>query len=132
MSGYLRAGHPLPPSPYTTAPGLAGAQGHGAPHSSQAFASVLASSPSPAPIPPQAGFQDPARSAPLIPLANQLTVPPGSHFAGRVLAAGDVSVGSWPQVTARTAQPAATAASADRVVAICPPDRMSPRAPAWA
>ncbi len=131
MSGYLRTGPHLSSPTYTAAQGPQGQPGAGAPHSSQAFAAALTGSPAPAPASPQAALQQASRSAPLIPLATQLSVAPGDHFAGRVLAALDVSIGGWPQVTERTVQPVAAAAPADRVVAICPPDRMNPRAPAW-
>jgi hypothetical protein len=101
--------------------------GTSAPVSARSFASVLAGAPSPAPAPGASagGMHDAARAQPLIPLAIRLPVAAGEQFAGRALAAADLSVALWPPVTERVAVPVATAATSDQAHAIQPPDRMS-------
>jgi hypothetical protein len=101
--------------------------GTSAPVSARSFASVLAGAPSPAPAPGASagGLHDVARTQPLIPLAIRLPVAAGEQFAGRSLAAADVSVAGWPAVTERVAMPVATAATLEQVDSIRPPDRMS-------
>ncbi len=101
--------------------------GSAAPASTRSFASVLAGSPAPGPRSgaPTEFLPGAARTQPLIPLATCLPVAAGEQFAGRSLAAADLSVAGWPPVTERVAVPVATAATLDQTAAILPPDRMS-------
>ncbi len=103
------------------------------PVSARSFAAVLAGAPSPAPVPsaPTGVVQDASRTQSLIPLAMRLPVAAGEQFAGRVLAAADLSVAGWSPVTERVAVPVATAATLDQVDATRPPDRMSRLVPGW-
>ena len=123
MSRNLSVGA-ISPRPFSAPAYRAGAS---APLSGRSFAAVLAGAPSPAPVPSASagGTHDAVRAQPLIPLASRLPVAAGEHFAGRTLAAADLSVASWPPVTGRVAVPVATAAHPDQVLAIRPPDRMS-------
>ncbi len=123
MSGNLPIGA-ISPLPFS-APAYR--TGTSAPVSARSFASVLAGAPSPAPAPGASagGMHDAARAQRLIPLAIRLPVAAGEQFAGRALAAADLSVALWPPVTERVAVPVATAATSDQVDAIQPPDRMS-------
>lgn len=123
MSGNLPIGA-IPPLPFSAPAHCAGTS---APVSARSFASVLAGAPSPAPVPSASAgsMHDPAHAQALIPLAIRLPVTPGEQFAGRALAAADLSVAHWPPVTDRVAVPVATAATSDQVDAIQPPDRMS-------
>ena len=123
MSGNLPIGA-ISPLPFSAPAYRAGTS---APVSARSFASVLAGAPSPAPAPGASvgGMHDAALAQPLIPLAIRLPVAAGEQFAGRALAAADLSVALWPPVTERVAVPVATAATSDQVDAIQPPDRMS-------
>lgn len=123
MSGNLPIGA-ISPLPFAVP---AYRTGSSAPVSARSFASVLAGAPSPAPAPGASagGMHDGARTQALIPLAIRLPVAAGAQFAGRALAAADLSVALWPPVTERVAVPVATAATPDQIDAIQPPDRMS-------
>ena len=124
MSGNLPIGA-MSPLPFS-AP--AHSAGPAAPASTRSFASALAGSPtSPAPVPgaPTEFLPGAAGMQPLIPLATRLPVAAGDSFAGRALAAADLSLAGWPPVTERVAVPVASAATLDQTAAILPSDRMS-------
>lgn len=97
------------------------------PASARSFGAVLAGSPAPGPLPsaPTQAMHDAARTRSLIPLATRLPVAAGEQFAGRALAAADLTVASWLPVTERLAVP--VAATRDQANAIVPPDPMSRR-----
>jgi hypothetical protein len=98
-----------------------------APASARSFGAVLAGSPAPGPLPsaPTQVLHDAARTRSLIPLATRLPVAAGEQFAGRALAAADLTVAGWPPVTERLA--VSVAATRDQAHAIVPPDPMSRR-----
>jgi hypothetical protein len=123
MSGNLPIGA-MSPLPFSAPAYRAGTS---APVSARSFAAVLAGAPSPAPVPsaPTGVLLDASRTQPLIPLALRLPVAAGDQFAGRALAAGDLSMAGWPPVAERVVVPVATAATPDQASAVRPPDRMS-------
>ncbi len=120
MNGNLPVGT-VSPLPFSTP---AYSTGTSAPVSARSFGAALAGAPSPAPAPraSAAAMHDVARTQPL---ATRLPVAAGEQFAGRSLAAADLSVAGWPPVRERVAVPVASAATLDQTAAILPPDRMS-------
>lgn len=137
MSGSIRIDRQAASIPSTaTAPGSP--LPPDASSSSQAFRSLLAGSPAPAPATPPASFADPRgqiRTASLAPLAGQLPVLPGSVWTGRVLAATDVSMAGWSAQDGDGApQLPAASAPVNAVLAVVPasPNGASARHSAFA
>ncbi len=123
MSGSIRFDRQAVSIPSTsTAP--VGSLPPGASSSGQAFRSLLAGSPAPAPATPAVSFADPRgqiHAASLAPLACQLPVPPGSGWTGRVLAATDVSMAGWfAQDGDGAPQMSASSAPAGAVLSVVP------------